>query len=477
MSTSNVIPGSAAVDALYDEAEHWHVNTGNASIHAKRLHGRWRTIKWASASVWLIFFLGPYLRWDGRQAVLFDIPNRQYHLFGVTVLPQDFWMLSLLLLFFAILLAVATALAGRVWCGFFCFQTVWTDVFTWIEERLEGPPPQRRKLDAAPLTRDKLRIKAIKHGIWLAIGFFTGFSFVSWFTPAPSLWLEFFSGQANGAVYITVALFTVGTYLLAGFLREQVCFWLCPYARIQGVMLDKTTLVPTYDERRGEPRGRFEKGEGAQQRTFGDCVDCKQCVAVCPTGIDIRGGQQEGCITCALCIDACDEVMDKVGRPRGLVRYASLDELEGKPARPLLKRPRVWVYSAILLLALSGILHGLSSLDALDLKILHERAPLFVTLGDGSVQNRYTLKVLNKMPEPLMVRISVTGPPGLILVGADAPVSVHEGGVTAAGVFVKVPKKNLTQEQAPIRFRVEAVRPNGQAIASERTSVFVGPPR
>ncbi len=471
-----MIPESAVVAALYDEADDWHVNTGSATIHAKRLRGRWRTIKWASAGVWLIFFLGPYLRWDGRQAVLFDIPNRQYHLFGVIVLPQDFWMLSLLLLFFAILLAVATALAGRVWCGFFCFQTVWTDVFTWIEERLEGPPPQRRRLDAAPLTRAKLRIKAIKHGLWLAIGFLTGVSFVSWFTPVPALWLEFLLGQANGAVYITVALFTVGTYLLAGFLREQVCFWLCPYARIQGVMLDKTTLVPTYDERRGEPRGRFQKGQNAQQLTFGDCVDCKQCVAVCPTGIDIRGGQQEGCITCALCIDACDEVMDKVGRTRGLVRYASLGELEGKPASPLLKRPRVWVYSTILLLALFGILYGLSSLDAIYLTILHERAPLFVTLGDGSVQNRYTLKVLNKMPEPLLVRISVTGPPGLILVGADAPVSVHESGVMATGVFVKVPKKNLTREQAPIRFRAEAVRPNGQTVASERTSVFVGPP-
>ena len=476
MSKTNQTAASTAVESLYDEAEHWHVNTGGSTIHAKRIPGRWRTIKWLAASVWVVFFLGPYVRWDGRQAVLFDIPNRQYHLFGATVLPQDFWMLSLLLLFFAILLAVATALAGRVWCGFFCFQTVWTDVFTWIEEKLEGNPQQRRRLDAAPLDAAKLKLKATKHAIWLLIGFVTGFSFVSWFTPAPSLWGEFFSGQANSAVYITVLLFTVGTYVLAGIMREQVCFWLCPYARIQGVMLDRTTLVPTYDEGRGEPRGRIQRGAGAGTAT-GDCVDCRQCVAVCPTGIDIRAGQQEGCITCALCIDACDEVMDKVGRPRGLVRYASLDEMEGKPAKAMLLRPRVWVYGGILLAAISGILYGLASLDAIDLKVLHERAPFFVTLSDGSVQNRYTLKILNKIPEPLKVRITASGPDGLILIGADEPVEVHPGGVTAAGVFVKVGRKNLQDEQVPIRFRVEALRVGGQVIASERVSYFAGPKR
>jgi cytochrome c oxidase accessory protein FixG len=313
--------------------------------------------------------------------------------------------------------------------------------------------------------------------LWLLVGFVTGFSFVTWFSDAPSLWGDFFIGEANGAVYAAVVLFTAGTYVLAGFLREQTCFWLCPYARIQGVMLDKTTIVPTYDLKRGEPRGRVKKGETEDNRSTGDCVDCKQCVAVCPTGIDIRHGQQEGCITCALCIDACDEVMEKVGRPKGLIRYASLDELEGKSTKAMLKRPRVWVYSTILIVALAGIAYGMSSLDAIDLKVLHERAPLFVTLSDGSIQNRYTLKMLNKMPEDLSVRISAAGPAGLKLIGADAPVTVHHGGVTAAGVFVKVPKKNLTKAQEPIVFHVEAVRPNGQTVQSDRESVFVGPGR
>jgi cytochrome c oxidase accessory protein FixG len=258
-------------------------------------------------------------------------------------------------------------------------------------------------------------------------------------------------------------------------MREQTCFWLCPYARIQGVMLDKTTIIPTYDFVRGEPRARAKKAQVESVRTAGDCVDCKQCVAVCPTGIDIRNGQQEGCITCALCLDACDEVMDKVGRPRGLIRYASLDEMEGRPARALLTRPRVWVYTAILVAAISGIVYGLSSLNAIDLKVLHERSPLYVTLSDGSIQNKYTLKMLNKMPEPLLVRISASGPDGLDLVGADEPVHIHEGGVTPAVVFVKVPKKSLTGEREPIVFQVEATRPNGQVVKSERVSVFIGP--
>jgi cytochrome c oxidase accessory protein FixG len=467
----------AAMDELYAEAQHWQVNTGGETIHAKRMPGKWRRIKWIASSVWLIFFLGPFLQWNGRQAVLFDIPNRQYHLFGVTVLPQDFWMLSLLLLFFAILLAVATALAGRVYCGYFCFQTVWTDVFTWIEEWLEGSPPQRRKLDKAPASARKIRIKVVKHAVWLLIGFLTGFSFVAWFYGAGPLLRDFFVGQANVAVYASVALFTVGTYLLAGWLREQVCFWLCPYARIQGVMLDKTTVVPAYDLARGEPRGRVKKTEIGANRTLGDCVDCNQCVAVCPTGVDIRNGQQEGCITCGLCIDACDAVMDKIGRPRGLIRYASLDEFEGKPVKPLLARPRVWVYSSILVIALAGIIYGLSSLAAIDLKVLHERAPLFVQLSDGSIQNKYTLKLLNKSEGDLSVRISADSAVPLTLVGADEPFVASHGQVTPAIVFVKIKRSDLKGESVPVTFHATTELPNGSEISADRESAFFGPSR
>jgi cytochrome c oxidase accessory protein FixG len=477
VSKSQVEKGVVAVDELYAEAGHWHVNTGGETIHAKRLAGKFRTIKWLLASVWIIFFVGPYLRWEGRQAVLWDIPNRQYHIFSATVLPQDFWMLSLLLLFFAILLAVITALAGRVWCGYFCFQTVWTDVFTWIEEKLEGQPPQRRKLDKAPWDLHKLSIRGVKYLAWLLIGFMTGFSFVAWFTDAPTFWGRFFTGQADPAAYVTVALFTLGTFGLAGFLREQVCFWLCPYARIQGVMLDRTTIIPTYDEQRGEPRGRVVKGKPAQERTTGDCVDCNQCVAVCPTGIDIRNGQQEGCITCGLCLDACDSVMEKVGRPKGLIRYASLDELDGKPVKPLLKRPRVWVYGGILLLAWIGIIFGFSTMSAIEMKVLHERAPLFSRLSDGSIQNKFTLKLLNKSPEDLAMRISASGPKNLQLIGAEEPVMTKHGEVMPVTVFVKVASKDLADEREPVTFVVEGQRSTGVAVRAERESVFFGPKR
>lgn len=473
--TNSAVSRQQAVDDLYEESVHWHLNTGDETIHAKRMGGYWRKIKWLTASAWIIFFIGPYIQWDGRQAVLFDIPNRQFHIFGITILPQDFWMLSLTLLFFALLLAVATALAGRIFCGFFCFQTVWTDIFTWLENKLEGNPQKRRKLDGAPLSFEKVRIKATKHLLWLMISVLTGISFVAWFYGATDLWHDFFTLQATSVAYGFIALFTAGTYVLAGYMREQACFWLCPYARIQGVMIDKTTVVPTYDYHRGEPRGRIKKDETEENRTTGDCVDCKQCIAVCPTGVDIRHGQQEGCIMCALCIDACDEVMEKIGRPKGLIRYESYESLEAnqKPL-PLYRRPRVWVYSAIMSLAVIGIVYGLTSLAPLELKVIHNRQPLFVLQSDGSIQNKYVLKILNKMSEDIPVTITASGPEGLVLVDADKKIAARHGNVTPHTVFVRVPKQNLEKETTPIVFTVTGEY-NKHTLSGDRKSVFIGP--
>lgn len=461
----------AHADELYAESHYWHVNTGNETIHAKRMAGRFRTLKWATAAVWLAFFLGPYLRWGGRQAVLFDIPGRQFHIFGITILPQDVWMLSLVLLFFAILLAVVTSLAGRVFCGYFCFQTVWTDVFTWIEEKLEGPPQKRRKLDEAPWDFTKIRIKVIKHTLWVLIGLLTGISFTLWFGDAREMWAAYATFSASTIAWGTVAVFTFFTYLFAGHMREQVCFWLCPYARIQGVMYDQETILPAYDFNRGEPRGKLRKGQIEEGK--GDCIDCGQCVAVCPTGIDIRHGQQEGCITCALCLDACDSVMEKVGRPRGLIRYASMDELDGKPPLKMFQRPRVLVYLTILTLALAGITYGLFNLSGLEVKVLHERQPLYVLQSDGSIQNKYSVKILNKSAEDQQVRLAVEGLPGLSVSGGEGSLIANKGRITSYTVFVRVPRENLKAESTPITFRVEAE--GDDTLTSSYTSMFIGP--
>jgi cytochrome c oxidase accessory protein FixG len=438
-------------DDLYEEAGTWHVNVEAGTVFPRRMSGKFRTIKWLTHSVWLILFLGPYLRWGDRQAILLDIPDRQFHFFDITILPQDVWMLSLILMFFAMLLAAVTSIAGRVFCGFFCFQTAWTDLFMWIEEKIEGNPSQRRKLLDAPLSARKIRLKGIKYAIWLVISMLTGISFAAWFTDAYELWESFFSLTPPPVALAVTALFTVGTFVLAGFMREQVCFWLCPYARIQGVMYDRETILPAYDYKRGEPRGKLKKGETEAGK--GDCIDCNLCVAVCPTGIDIRGGQQEGCITCALCIDACDSVMDKISKPRGLIRYASLDEVEGAPTVKLYKRPRPLVYISILLLALTGIGYGLTHLGSLELKVIHERSPLFVQLSDGSIQNRYDVKVLNKLDKTVDIMITAEGPKGLKLSDSDKPMSIHPGKLQSHIVYVKVPRNNLDGSRVPLTFR------------------------
>ena len=463
-----------ALDDLLEEADNWHVNTGDETIHAKRMGGKWRNIKWFSNSIWLLMFFGPYLRWNGQQAILWDIPDRQFHLLNITILPQDLWILALVLLFLAINLFAITAFSGRVWCGFLCFQTVWTDLYTWVEEKFEGTPQQRRKLDKAPMTANKLGKKLGKHTLWILVAIWTGVSFVAWFTDAYALWGDLFTFQLPSAAWITILMFTAGTYLLAGFMREQVCMWLCPYARIQGALVDVTSIIPTYDFHRGEPRTRKKKSQDGEEK-IGDCVDCNQCVAVCPTGVDIRQGQQEGCIMCALCIDACDSVMDKVGRPHGLIRYESLNGLEGKACPPPYKQPRIVVTSLIIFAALLGILYGLNSIDAIDLKVLHARQPLYVLQSDGSIQNKYTLKILNKLADDVKVKITATGPEGLKITSNQMLMAQH-GTVTPTAVYVRVARKKLTVESQSIIFHIETVD-SKQHFSSHRESVFIGPKR
>ena len=463
-----------AVTTIYHEFESWHANLGEKTIHAKRMPGFFRTVKtYTQLALWLPFFLGPYLRWNGKQAILFDIQNRQFHFFSLTVLPQDIWMLSLVLLMAAMTLFAVTSVASRVWCGYFCFQTAWTDWFTWLEDKIEGNPAARRKLDDAPLSLDKIKKKGLKHVLWMALALLTGISFSVWFVDAYTYWDNLIHLNLPKVGWVVLTMFFVGTYILAGFLREQACFWLCPYARIQGVMSDAQTILPAYDVKRGEPRGKLRKGGGGAAPQ-GDCIDCFQCVQVCPTGVDIREGQQLGCITCGLCLDACDAVMDKIGKPRGLIRYASLDEFSGKLAIKIYQHPRTLVYVGIILVALSGIVYGLTHLGAMTLRVIPDRQPLFVTMSDGSIQNKYEFKVVNKTDKDIHVKVSAEGGvPGQVIIGAEEPPMTHHGRGTSFTIFVKAPGANVTQEITPIEFRVEGVE--DPVVSAEYNSKFNGP--
>ena len=428
------------VDSLYEEGEQWVQNLGEKTVHAKRMKGKFRNIKWLAIAVWSPFFFGPYVTWNGDQAILFDMEKRQYHLFDITIFPQDLWMLTMILLFLAILLAAMTTVLGRVFCGYFCFQTIWTDIFTFVENKLEGPPAKRRKLEKAPWSFTKIRIKVSKHIIWLAIATLSG---VTWMLYFGVSWADYFDGSISSTTFNITAAISLGAYTFAGHMREQACLWICPYARIQGAMVDKQTIMPTYDHYRGEQRGKLKKGQYAEGQ--GDCIDCNQCVAVCPTGVDIRQGQEYGCITCGLCIDACDSVMIKVNKPTGLIRYTSLDEMKfNKPLKAIYKRPRVIVYSTILLVALSILTYGIFTLAPMELKVLHDRQPLFVQLSNGAYRNKYELKVMNKTDKPMLVDISFESEiDNLKPIKELTSVEIPTGNVKSIYVYLKAFEKDV----------------------------------
>lgn len=461
----------SGVDALYDETAYWHTNLGGRRIHAKRMGGRFRVLKWAAASIYILYFILPYFRYGDRQAILFDIPARKYHFFGLTFWPQDAWILTTLLLSFFIFLYVSTALAGRVFCGYFCWQTVWIDVYTWIEGKIEGTPSARSRLDGASWGFEKIWKKSLKTAIFLSISLLTGITFTAYFIDVYELWSRFFNLAGPIYIWTVPMIFLIGSYVGVALMREQICFWLCPYARLQGVMLDEQTLLPTYDFKRGEPRGKISaSSKGSTDSALGDCIDCSLCLAVCPTGIDIRHGQQEGCITCGLCIDACDMVMEKTRRPLGLVRYSSLAEARGAVQARFWHRPRVVVYFAILALTSSGFLYGLTTLGGVSISVTQERQPLFVRLSDGRSQNRYTVKVVNKASEPLQARLSLSGIEDVELIAPErlevAPGSVKEFKVSARSTPV------AGGGPAPLKFTIERIS-TGEPVASY-DGVFVG---
>jgi cytochrome c oxidase accessory protein FixG len=387
-------------------AESQSLYAAQPKIYPREIDGRFQRLRTACVFGLLgVFYLFPWLRWDGRQAVLFDLPARKFHILGLTFWPQDFYLLALLLITCAVGLFFVTALAGRIWCGYACPQTVWTEVFLWMERFVEGTRNQRMKRDAGPWTRDKVLRKFAKQALWIVFAAWTGFTFVGFFTPIHDLAREVFALELGGWEAFWIVFYGFATYGNAGYLREQVCKYMCPYARFQGAMFDHDTLIVSYDAKRGEPRGNRRKSADLAMLGLGDCIDCAACVQVCPTGIDIRDGLQYECIACAACIDACDAVMDKMNYPRGLIRYTTESGLAGRAAR--LVRPRTVIYASRLVALVGAFVVLAATRTPVLAELLHDRNALFREAADGGIENSYTMRLVNKTDAPVDLRIEL----------------------------------------------------------------------
>ncbi len=340
-----------------------------------------------------LYYFVPWINWAGRQAVLFDLPSRKFYILGLTFWPQDFIFLTLMLIIAGLSLFFVTAVAGRLWCGFACPQTVWTEVFVWIERFVEGDRSKRMKLDAGPWDANKILRKSFKQFLWITFALWTGFTFVGFFTPIRELGQSLIHFQLGGWEAFWFLFYSFATYGNAGILREQVCKYMCPYARFQGAMFDKDTLVIAYDEKRGEPRGGRRKSENPAEKGLGDCIDCTLCVQVCPTGIDIREGLQIECIACAACIDVCDQVMEKMDYKKGLISYTTENRLQNKESRVF--RPRILVYATLLLALIAGVVYSVNNRVLLRADLLRDRNALYRELPGELIENVYTLKLIN----------------------------------------------------------------------------------
>ncbi len=408
----------------------------------------------------LLYYGLPWLSWDGRQAVLFDLAERKFYILGLVFWPQDFIYLTGLLVISAFSLFLFTAVAGRLWCGYVCPQTVYTELFLWIERNIEGDRPRRMKLDKMPWNTNKIGKKTAKHAAWLALALWTGFTFVGYFTPIKELAVSFAYWTLGPWERFWIFFYGFATYGNAGFMREQVCKYMCPYARFQSVMFDSDTLTVTYDTSRGEPRGSRSRSVDRLAAGLGDCVDCDICVQVCPTDIDIRNGLQYECIGCAACIDGCNQVMDKMGYPRGLIRYTTENVIKGKypdsSALSHVLRPRTLIYSMVLLAIIGSL--GVALIKRVPLRVdaIRDRIAARET-ADGLIENVYRLQIINMENKPHRYTISVAGLPGIRLRDADPAIGVAALGTRDTVVHVQVDPTEIKRRSSPVQFRIQAV--------------------
>ncbi|MDW3711659.1 MULTISPECIES: cytochrome c oxidase accessory protein CcoG [unclassified Pseudomonas] len=444
----------------------------SAPIHTRSFTGRFRNFRLLGAGLLCLLFFGTlWFDWDGRQAVLWSLEDSKFYIFGATFWPQDFILLSGLLIICAFGLFFITVFAGRVWCGYSCPQSVWTWMFMWVEQRTQGDRNQRIKLAAAPWGVEKVARNVAKHGLWLAISLATAVTFVGYFTPVRELATELVTFQAGGISLFWVLFFTAATYVNAGWMREQVCIHMCPYARFQSVMFDKDTLIVSYDAARGESRGARKKGSDPKAQGLGDCIDCTVCVQVCPTGIDIRDGLQIACIGCAACVDACDSVMDKMGYARGLVGYSSERALEGGHTHLL--RPRLIGYATALVLMIGAFGWLLASRSEISLDVIKDRG-MFRENAAGEIENIYNLKLINKTQVGHRYRLELAEGEGLRL-QAPAEVSIEAGEILELPVSVAQEDDTLGGGSRELVFRITSLE--GDTATATADSTFVSPRR
>jgi cytochrome c oxidase accessory protein FixG len=447
-------------------------------IHPRAVSGKFALSRWFF--VWatqLVFYGLPWLSWNDRQAVLFDLVHRKFYIFGLVFWPQDIVYLSVLLIISAYSLFLFTAVGGRLWCGYACPQTVYTEIFMWIERRIEGDRMKRMKLDKASLNVRKVVIKAAKHGAWIAVALWTGFTFVGYFTPITELAGKVLNWSMGPWERFWVFFYAFATYGNAGWMREQVCKYMCPYARFQSAMFDRDTLIISYDQERGEPRGSRSKRADYKARGLGDCVDCGICVQVCPTGIDIRNGLQYECIGCAACIDGCNQVMDKMGYPRGLVRYSSENALEnhldfaGMIRRVV--RPRILIYTAVLWTIIIVAAFALTNRVPVKVDVIRDRITM-VAPDDPVVENVYRLQVMNTSEIPRQFRISASGLDGIELESQTQPIFIDGASQRVIPVRLRADKRQTRPGANRVLFTVETVGGDEQ-IVIEEDATFITP--
>lgn len=450
-------------------------------IYSRSVKGLFNRLRWVMVWVTQVVFYGmPWLQWNDRQAVLFDLANSRFFIFGLVLHPQDLIYLAVLLVLAALALFFFTAVAGRLWCGYACPQTVYTEVFLWLERVTEGDRLARMRLDKEPWGVNKITKKSVKQVLWISLSLFTGFTFVGYFTPIHSLAEELVTLSLSPWEWFWVLFYGFATYGNAGYLREQICKQMCPYARIQSALTDMDSMVIAYDTARGESRGSRARTADTKALGLGDCIDCTLCVQVCPTGIDIRNGLQNECIACAACIDVCDEVMEKMNYPKGLIRYSSGkgmdDKLTPKQMVKRVWRPRVWAYGVLFLVALSIFVGGLATRKGFAVDVIKDRGSIARETGNGSIENVYRLQVMNTTETLQTYHASVQGLTGLTL-ATDPVLSVPAAGIGSLTIRLTLPVEAAQAHRgkaSPIMFRIET-QDDGKIVSVEEKSTFLVP--